>query len=195
MNNETVVHSDSQSTKTFVVSDTHFRHQNIIRYCNRPFHTVGEMNECLIHNWNSVVGPEDTVYHLGDFGFGNLQEFRGRLNGIIHLIEGNHDSSITWNSFDFASRQRRLLLNVGGLRVLLTHMPIHQPPYRSAAPTDLEYDVCLHGHIHDKDPGWISVGDRWYRNCSVEVMEYRPHLIQEILMPRPLNDHSVEIIT
>lgn len=180
---------------TFIISDTHFRHKNIIKYCNRPFFSAGEMNECLIHNWNSVVAPEDTVYHLGDMGFGDLSEFRGRLNGTIHLIKGNHDCSVTWNSFDFASRQKYLVLNVGGLRVLLIHVPIHQPSYRSAAPLNVEYDVCLHGHIHDRDPGWIHCNDRWYRNCSVEVMDYRPQTIQEILVPRPLDDQTVELIS
>ena len=80
--------------RIFVVADTHFNHENIIRYCNRPFNNVYEMNEKIIENWNSVVEKDDTVYHLGDYGFGKkeeLQEIFNRLNGIKYLIMGNHD--------------------------------------------------------------------------------------------------------
>ena len=51
----------------FFTSDTHFNHKAIISYCSRPFESVEEMNDRLIDNWNQVVKPNDTVYHLGDF--------------------------------------------------------------------------------------------------------------------------------
>ena len=51
----------------FFTSDHHFYHSNIIKYCQRPFHSVEEMNEEMIRRWNSVVGVDDTVYYLGDF--------------------------------------------------------------------------------------------------------------------------------
>lgn len=179
--------------KTFVISDTHFRHGRIIKYCNRPFHSVEEMNECLVRNWNAVVAPADTVYHLGDFGFGDLSEFRSRLNGDIHLIQGNHDSSTTWNTFTFVSRQKHRLLNVGGLRVLLIHYPIHQPEYQKIIP-DCEFDVCLYGHVHNNHNGWIQLGNRWYRNCSVEVHNYQPQLIQDMLQPQPMADNEISVL-
>lgn len=78
----------------FFTSDTHFWHKNIIEHCDRPWDTVEEMNEGLIERWNEVVGPHDTVYHLGDFSFGNLDkttEVFTRLNGNKLLVKGNHD--------------------------------------------------------------------------------------------------------
>ena len=55
--------------KTWVISDTHWYHENIIKLCHRPFLSAKEMNEKLIENWNSVVSRDDTVYHLGDVAF------------------------------------------------------------------------------------------------------------------------------
>ena len=57
----------------YFIADTHFNHANIIKYCNRTFKNTHEMNEYIIQKWNSVVKKDDTVYHLGDVGFGSLQ--------------------------------------------------------------------------------------------------------------------------
>jgi calcineurin-like phosphoesterase family protein len=70
----------------FVTADLHLNHCNIIKYCNRPFKTVEEMNKTLINNWNSKVTKEDVVFHLGDFCFGPYKEFERKLNGKIVYI-------------------------------------------------------------------------------------------------------------
>ena len=76
----------------FFTGDTHFGHANIIKYCNRPYSSVTEMNEMLIKNWNDTVDPTDTIYHVGDFAFdNNPHKFLVRLNGHKVLIKGNHD--------------------------------------------------------------------------------------------------------
>jgi calcineurin-like phosphoesterase family protein len=74
-------------------SDHHFGHSNIIKYCNRPYSSVEEMNEKLIENWNATVKPEDTVYYLGDFSLSTkpVKEITPKLNGHKLLIPGNHD--------------------------------------------------------------------------------------------------------
>lgn len=83
----------------YFTADTHFDHANIIKYCNRPFSSVNEMNVEMIKRWNSKVSHNDVVYHLGDFCFGkrdgtidSIRKFRNQLNGTIHLIIGNHDN-------------------------------------------------------------------------------------------------------
>jgi len=80
----------------FFTSDTHFGHENIIKYCKRPFANAAEMDKALIRNWNRVVGPHDLVYHLGDFavGGGPAGPYLDQLNGRIILIHGNHDERI-----------------------------------------------------------------------------------------------------
>lgn len=80
--------------KRWVISDTHFCHERIIGYCQRPFKTTDEMNDVLIRNWNSVVSKDDIVYVLGDFCFGNkstLVEVVKQLKGRKILVLGNHD--------------------------------------------------------------------------------------------------------
>jgi calcineurin-like phosphoesterase family protein len=75
-------------------SDTHFGHANIIKYCNRPFTDVDEMNEAIVENWNRVVAADDTVYHLGDVALGPWEkwdEVLTRLNGHKILVVGNHE--------------------------------------------------------------------------------------------------------
>ena len=62
-------------SKVFFTSDTHFYHENIIRFCNRPFKDVEMMNETIIANWNNTIGQDDIVFHLGDFCLGGSAEW------------------------------------------------------------------------------------------------------------------------
>ena len=77
----------------YFTADTHFNHKNIIEFCRPLFDGVEEMNELLVSRWNELIGKNDTVYHLGDFGFGDCSEIIKRLNGKKHLIIGNHEKS------------------------------------------------------------------------------------------------------
>ena len=91
---EQIISFDTQEQNIFFTSDTHFWHDNIIKFCNRPFNSIEEMNDTIIENWNKVVGKNDIVFHLGDFCFCGSDKFKDiieRLNGYIYLILGNHD--------------------------------------------------------------------------------------------------------
>jgi calcineurin-like phosphoesterase family protein len=82
-------------SKIWFTSDTHFGHKNILKYANRPFASIGEMNETFILRWNERVAPEDTVYHLGDVSFmtgAKTSDLLWRLNGNIRVLVGNHDT-------------------------------------------------------------------------------------------------------
>lgn len=81
----------------FVTADTHFGHSNVIKFSNRPFTDVDEMNEELIERWNAKIPIGGIVYHLGDFSFlpkERTQEILWQLNGTIRLVRGNHDRRI-----------------------------------------------------------------------------------------------------
>ena len=81
--------------KLFFTADLHLFHENIIKYCNRPFKHCGEMHEVLITNWNKVVPKDGIVFILGDVSLGArpkaLNDLLYRLNGTKYLIIGNHE--------------------------------------------------------------------------------------------------------
>ena len=84
-----------EKQKIFFTSDLHFGHENVIRFDNRPFNTVEEMDEEMIKRWNAKVGKGDIVYVLGDFiwkaATNEAVSIIRRLNGQIILIKRNHD--------------------------------------------------------------------------------------------------------
>ena len=69
----------------YYTADTHFGHKNIIKYCERPFKSASHMDEVIIKNWNAIVKPEDTIFHLGDFSMEKnperIEKWLSRLNG------------------------------------------------------------------------------------------------------------------
>ena len=89
---------------TFITADTHFGHANIIKYTNRPFKSVSDMNFAMIRNWNKTVKPEDTIFHLGDFAFYSkidAGKLLSKLNGKRKiLIIGNHDRKKRQDNMD-----------------------------------------------------------------------------------------------
>lgn len=128
-------------------SDTHFYHENILRFCNRPFRDITEMNETLVRNWNAVVPPDGTVFHLGDFAFaspGEWNDILSRLNGKIYLILGNHDMKQIRQGFmgRFAHVTQQMTIRVGGQSIVLNHNPFlcYGGAYRNV--------WQLFGHVH-----------------------------------------------
>jgi calcineurin-like phosphoesterase family protein len=82
-------------SKIFLTSDTHFGHDRKFLYGPRGFNNIQEHDETIIQNWNSVVSPEDIVFHLGDVMLNDNEhgmECLRRLNGKIIIIPGNHDT-------------------------------------------------------------------------------------------------------
>lgn len=90
----------------WVTSDHHFRHANILKYCNRDFPDIERHDNSLIEVWNSVVSAGDTVYHLGDFTLGNVRSAREifvQLNGSIKILGNSwhHDQRWILHSYHF----------------------------------------------------------------------------------------------
>lgn len=128
----------------YITSDSHFNHTNIIKYCNRPFMNVGDMNESLINNWNERIRPNDIVYHLGDFGFGEAcKKIFKRLNGNKCLIVGNHDRTDTFD-YGWGWVKDVHQLKVDGQSIWLSHYP-----HRSW-PKSFHGSWHLFGHVHGR---------------------------------------------
>lgn len=149
---------DTTITKIWFTSDTHFGHQNILRFCERPFVSIEEMDNTIIERWNLKVGKDDIVFHLGDFAFATnkrWQELISLLNGKIYLILGNHDitrwpGTYTMQLFDRVENQMMLKID-NKYKVYLNHFPFlcYDGTYRN--PEDCT--IQLHGHVHERVGG------------------------------------------
>ena len=144
-------YTEEEAKHLFFTSDTHFGHENIIKFCNRPFTNAKEMNETLINNWNRVIGPDDTIFHLGDFAFGGSYLWNNmldRLNGHIYLIIGNHDRKNLRQGYvqKFDGIYPQLQINIDGRSVYLNHYPFlcYGGSYRG----DKDAVWQLFGHVH-----------------------------------------------
>ena len=160
--------------KRWVISDTHFNHANIIRYCDRPFNSVEQMNEELIKRWNNTVAKDDIVYHLGDFAFGNKEQLASilmRLNGRIRLIMGNHDHK-KWKDYLECGCDRvyegPIILDNWAILSHHPHFVNLQMPY-----------INIYGHVHD-DSNHTTIGACGACVC-VERWDYKPVDLDKLL--------------
>jgi len=160
--------------KVFFVSDTHFFHKNIIKYCHRPFADADEMNQHMIDQWNSTVAPDDIVIHVGDVFMGRFDNVLKSgliksLNGQKILIKGNHDRSAErMKQLGFDEVHKSVILDLpNGKTALLKHIP----------QDDLEgCDYQFHGHTHSRFP---VVGQ--HINFTVEAWDYKPVSLSEVM--------------
>ena len=139
-------------SKIYLTSDNHFSHQHIIKFCDRPFNNVEEMNQKLIENWNNKVPTDGLVFHLGDFAWGGGYEawkkIRDQLNGNIILIKGNHELKNLPQKgeelFEYVTWQ--MLVEIEGRKIWLNHFPFlcYSGVYRDQK--GLVYQA--YGHCH-----------------------------------------------
>lgn len=169
------------SYNIFYSSDAHLRHDNIIKYCNRPFKHSDEMNEVLIDNWNAVVKPNDIVRYLGDFSLAGPEkamQYRYRMNGIWELfLQGNHDRStlLAEGPNLAATIIRGKHTSWTGLfhdkqKVILSHYP----PVKIKAE-----NIYLFGHTHQSVP----IADKNHNNIiniGIDAWKYYPVSWEEI---------------
>jgi calcineurin-like phosphoesterase family protein len=131
-------------------------HANIIKYCQRPFKNVEEMDKVLIHNANSRIKEDDTVIHVGDFCFKNSpngkegeglpihsKKYIQQLNGNWVFIRGNHDRN---NSVQ--TKIERLILKIGGININVCHKPDD-----AVVEDEKYYPLNLVGHVHNN---WLT---------------------------------------
>ncbi len=159
-------------TNIFFISDTHFGHVNIINFKDkkgdpiRPYSSVEEMDEALIKNWNSVVKPQDKIYHLGDVAIPRKGlDCLARCNGDKVLVRGNHD---IFKLNDYTKYFRDVRGYVTIENYLCSHIPIH--PESKA-----RFKKNIHGHLHSNN-----LADDFYINVSVEQINFTPISFEEL---------------
>lgn len=184
-------------------SDTHWNHLSMVEKKWRDFGTIAEMNEHMVTRWNENVRPDDHVWHLGDWGLGNVLHHIGlvhTLHGHIHLVPGNHDrvhpahrDSYRWQKtfFDagFESIQAFARRRIAGQSVLLSHFPYdgdnHDHNRYSQYRLRDEGDWLLHGHVHEL---WDVMGRQI--NVGVDVRNFTP--VPQPVIEKVMFEQAVE---
>lgn len=166
--------------KDYVIADTHIGHDRIVGYCNRP----ENHDEIMIREWRNTVGPNDRIYHLGDVSFYKeeaMRELVALLPGYKVLILGNHDRhNARWYldiGFDEVF-QKNIVLVRDKLTVVLSHYPIEEGDLFGYRRPGTIRVVNIHGHVHNN--GFEGTTEN-HRNVSVEVIDYRPQLLEKII--------------
>lgn len=182
----------------FFTSDFHLFHHNILRFDNRPFNTVQEMNDKIVENWNNTVKEDDIIFFLGDLTFGDFKDTKyliDGLNGTIHYILGNHDrfnDIRNYKRFDTIDSLMDIQVrdndaNRGWQSIVLCHYAI------------LEWNKAQHGafHLHGHSHGGLLESQKEYYKHKVldmgcNLWDYTPvsyNEIKEIMKSKTIKSH------
>lgn len=194
----------------FFTSDQHYWHANVIKYCDRPFASVEEMNEMMVIAYNMTVKPEDQVIHLGDFSmaFRAVETFPQRLLGDKILVPGNHDfchsfhkksqteeNHLKWigkyQEHGFKVLEEQAVVHFDGLgTVNLCHHPYsdgsgtdegdHTDKYAAWRPVD-DGKILLCGHVHEKWKTKRSPKGTLMINVGVDQWGFAPVSLERII--------------
>ena len=176
--------------KNFYISDLHFGHKNILAFDNRPFKDTAEHDRAIIERWNSAVGIEDSVWILGDFSWYPAMktiEIYKQLNGIKHLVIGNHDHKLLRNR-DVQALFTEIVpykeIDFGNNNgVVLCHYPIpcfnhHYNSFEWNMMERVKYEMTA---LYDKPCNMYNVG------CMIPYMDYTPRTLEEIIRANEKN--------
>ena len=164
----------------WIISDTHFNHEAIKKYCDRP----DNCDQIMIDSMQSV--PEtDVLIHLGDVIFNKAGELTNILSGVKAtkvLVKGNHDLNKTrWymtHGFDYAC-QFLVMSNI-----VFTHIPIDMNTYFVKM---MGWKYNVHGHFHNTphrkiQPDISSFYDEKLNILySPEILGYKPIPLEELI--------------
>lgn len=170
--------------KIYVVSDTHYQHDAIVEYCQRPQNHA----ELLFGNMG-FLRKQDCLVHLGDVGLGNQQEIHEKYIISIAarkiLVLGNHDSkSWSWymtHGWDFVCAAFRL--EYCGKIIMFSHCP---------QPWDGVWEINVHGHLHNlghRDKEFKEL-KKWHRLYAPELMHYQPIELSKFIQAPQKGHHA-----
>ena len=174
-------------SEIWLTSDSHFGHSREFLYGPRGFKNIEEHDEAIIQNWNSLVKPDDVVYHLGDVmlnddehGLKCLQ----RLNGHIRMLRGNHDSdnrllkyAECWNVESVGDWA--IVIKSGKQSIYLSHFPTITSNFDIDKPLKARMiNVCGHSHVKDSFADW---NKGLIFHCELDTNNCKPWNLEDIL--------------
>lgn len=172
-------------SEIFFTSDTHLGHDKDFIWQARGFSCVEEMNEAIVENWNSIVKPDDIVYHCGDIILGNKEhsiEYVKRLNGQIYMIWGNHDVDTCKNLLmaeaNIIGGWYAQMIKYKKLNIYLSHYPTLVDNY-----DDKKFNrhiINLHGHTHQKN-NWYQLDNPFIYHVGVDSHNCTPVHIETVI--------------
>jgi len=169
----------------YFTADTHFGDHRTLNIHRRPFGSVAEMDAAIVTGWNAVVGPADTVWHLGDVARrpSDVSDLLAQLHGIKHLIRGNNDPPATGAAEGWASVQDYAELTLDGTALVLCHYPFSRwnGQHRGS--------INLHGHSHGKLKPVLRQFD-----VGVDPRDFRPVTLANLLDRSPRTEIHDPII-
>ena len=162
---------------TWLFSDPHFDHANIIQYCTRPFTHIGDMNFELLKNYKKCVNSKSLVFFLGDMAFGRQSRtpkfWVEQLYPVKEFIyiKGSHDHGIRpTNTTDCHMVVTLIITTLENPYIHLVH------DHEVLGATD---DWVIHGHTHNNTPFFDRVHKRV--NVSCDVTGFAPVQLSTIL--------------
>lgn len=170
------------SGRVWFWSDQHLFNSKVIEYCARPFATATEMTDALLANCLAKVAPQDILVFGGDITMGKLSDTNELLRAIpcykINVL-GNHDThKDSRHALAVDETVACLEFDFKGQSFFVSHYPLHED---MLAPNQIN----LHGHIHNKRLPTDLGSGQWHRNMCVEMTQYAPALLTELLAQRP----------
>lgn len=169
----------------YFISDTHFGHEKCWSTFKRAdgsslrdFSSTEEMDQTMIRNWNQIVKPEDSVYHLGDYVINRrFMHTATQLSGRKRLVRGNHDLFRTKEYINVGFEEIYGVWVEPKDKIICSHIPIHPD---SINPGWLN----IHGHLHyghvTIDEKRDKIRDNRYFCVSVENTDYKPVTLEWI---------------
>lgn len=152
----------------YYISDLHLFHENSIKFDDRPFDNIQQMNDAIVRKWNEKVTNGDIVYILGDMSMrGKMEKLIALvacLKGRKVLIKGNHDDVSDYRYaqlFDEICDYKEIHDSIKGnsYDLVLSHYPIFSWKGMNRG------TILLYGHTHD------SGEDEYYQKCLAQMRE------------------------
>ena len=168
----------------YFTADLHIGHENIVKYCQRPFKNAGKMNTILKNVFNDIVKEDDTTYFLGDLALFSetqkaaLEQVIRNLNGKKKLVLGNHDimNPFTYQEIGFAGvhtyLDRYFKWEDNVYRVHLSHDPcVAQVPN----------SIWICGHVHNIfKVSYSKKLNNVIVNVGVDMWDFKPVSLKEV---------------